>query len=192
MTINANSQQGKQQHYYLNNQVQLKVAILSDTHGYLDAGIINHIKGSDLVVHAGDICDARILTDLAGICGQVIAVAGNNDLPIVWPLEQHAMVTALPDTATVDIPGGRLVIEHGHRLGMYPDHGELRKAHPEARMIVYGHTHRILCDQEESPWVVNPGAAGATRIYDGASCIILEASDHEWKLNMKQCHRNVS
>jgi len=48
---------------------------------------------------------------------------------------------------------------------------------------VYGHTHRKVIDDFRRPWVVNPGAAGATRTRGGASCLVLTASEALWKLD---------
>ena len=50
-----------------------------------------------------------------------------------------------------------------------PDLQALRAAHPQARGIVYGHTHRLLIDRSEEPWVLNPGAAG--RIRNGSGLV---------------------
>ncbi len=184
MKINSNSHQGKHQHYSLDDQASVRVAILSDTHAHLDSCIIEHIRGCDLAIHAGDIGDAVILDEMAEQSGQVIAVAGNNDLAVAWPHSQHEVVNALPEIARVDLPGGRIVIEHGHRFGGNPNHEALRKAHNSARLIIYGHTHKMVCDQDESPWVANPGAAGATRNHGGPSCIILKASEDRWELTL--------
>ena len=49
-----------------------------------------------------------------------------------------------------------------------------------ARAVVYGHTHRLLCDQLEEPWVLNPGAAGQVRTFGGPSCLVLHAEPLAW------------
>jgi uncharacterized protein len=115
--------------------------------------------------------------------GQVIAVAGNNDYEAAWPSQQSARVKSLPQIASLKLPGGLIKIEHGHIHDMSsPDHEDLRQAHPDARMVVYGHTHRKVIDDFKLPWVVNPGAAGATRTRGGASCLVLIASESQWKI----------
>ena len=66
-----------------------------------------------------------------------------------------------------------------------PDHESLRAAHPDAKVIVYGHTHIMTIDDAKSPWVVNPGAAGATRTNGGPSCLILTAVESgDWDVEM--------
>ncbi len=165
---------------------QQRVAIISDTHGVIDTNIINIIKGCDSVIHAGDICGAHVLEQLNAICDDVTAVTGNNDAPGLWPEAETEVVSQLPRTARVELPGGTLAVEHGHIHGMHqPEHESLRNAHPDARLIIYGHTHAMLVDDNSRPWIANPGAAGATRTRGGPSCLILTAVDEgEWDIEM--------
>ncbi len=163
-----------------------KVAIVSDTHSVISPDILNAIKSCDEIIHAGDICGAHILEQLKKICPKVTAVLGNNDAPCLWDKSEEHIVSALPAIAELDLPGGKIVIEHGHKHGMHqPDHTSLRAAHSQARVIVYGHTHTMVVDDNFMPWVINPGAAGATRTNGGPSCLILTASeDKEWHIEM--------
>ncbi len=163
-----------------------KVAIISDTHGHIDAGIIEIIKKCDSVIHAGDICGAHVLSQLSEICDDVTAVTGNNDAPGLWHESETEIVSQIPRTATIALPGGTICVEHGHIHGMHqPEHESLRLAHPEARVIIYGHTHTMLIDDEHKPWVVNPGAAGSTRTRGGPSCLVLTAVEKgEWDIEM--------
>lgn len=159
------------------------VAIVSDTHAWLDPRIAEVVKNADIVVHAGDVCDAAVLDELNALGCRVIAVAGNNDHGLVWNDGEAEVATRLPAEARLDLPGGYVMIEHGHLHGMQmPSHDSLRNAHPQARMIVYGHSHLLVCDRDKDPWVVNPGAAGRTRTNGGPSCLILHSSDLEWTL----------
>lgn len=167
------------------NSSAYRVAIISDTHGSINSQVLHAINGCQQIVHAGDICGAHVLSQLNEICSQVTAVAGNNDAPGLWAEIETQIVAALPAVIQIELPAGILAIEHGHQHGMHkPDHASLRAAHPEARAIVYGHTHKMLVDDEQSPWVVNPGAAGATRTNGGPSCLILSIEDDEWNFEM--------
>jgi hypothetical protein len=159
----------------------LTIGILSDTHGTIDARILDAVNGCDYIIHAGDICGASVLQQLRpGI--SLHAVAGNNDHPAAWHADDHHVVKALPKQISLDLPGGRVIIEHGDRLGNSPDHDQFRWDHAEARMIVYGHTHKRVIDQSAEPWVINPGAAGNVRTRGGPSCLILQVSEFEWKI----------
>ena len=157
------------------------VGILSDSHGYLTPGIRDAVNGCDYIVHAGDIFNAAILEQLKPK-KELVAVAGNNDLPALWAEEEKEVVAALPKTATLELPGGLLVVEHGHRLGNHPEHAQLRTDHKEARLVVYGHTHHRVIDQNAEPWIINPGASGKVRTHGGPSCFLLNATEKQWTL----------
>ncbi len=162
----------------------VRVAILSDTHGVLHPQIEALVRDCDLAIHAGDIFDGRILDRLQPKTGRVVAVAGNNDHEGVWPEDQHDRVRALPEIAELELPGGIIRVEHGHRHSWKsPSHDDLRAAHPDARVIVYGHTHKKVIDDYRQPWVINPGAAGATRTRGGPSCMILHAAADLWRID---------
>lgn len=160
---------------------QISVGILSDTHGYLDNRIAEVIRDCDYAIHAGDIMGAHILNELQPR-KSVIAVAGNNDLPATWNKDEVTILSALPESAQLELPGGLIIIEHGHRLGGCPDHDQFRWDHAEARLVIYGHTHKRVIDKTAEPWVVNPGAAGSERTKGGPSCLILYASKSEWTI----------
>ncbi|MCK4707995.1 MAG: metallophosphoesterase family protein [Gammaproteobacteria bacterium] len=160
------------------------VAIISDTHAYLHPEIDQLIRQCDIAIHAGDICNGNILQAVQPKSGRVIAVTGNNDHTRGWPEDQADIVNNIPRVASLELPGGLIKIEHGHVHDMSsPDHEDLRNAHPEARLVVYGHTHRKVIDDFKSPWVVNPGAAGDTRTRGGASCLVLTATESLWKID---------
>jgi len=164
------------------NNNSVTVGILSDSHGYLDPRIANIVNQCDYIIHAGDIFNADVLTQLKPK-KELLAVAGNNDFPAFWDEAEADVVKALPKNNQLSLPGGLLVVEHGHRLGNNPDHDDFRLDHADARLIVYGHTHRRVIDQDEKPWVVNPGASGKVRTHGGPSCLVLHASEDEWTID---------
>jgi len=184
MNSSSNRRSMRQQNHVFTEEAALTVAILSDTHAHLDRSVIERIKGADIAIHAGDVSDACVLDELSLHVKHVFAVAGNNDAPDLWPLDQQEIVNALPEMIDLDLPGGRIAIEHGHRFGGKPPHEALRAAHPEARIVVYGHTHKITCDQDGLPWVVNPGAAGLVRNHGGPTCLMLEVNNIAWSLTV--------
>lgn len=164
----------------------MSVAIVSDTHGYLDERIEALIRDCDYAIHAGDIGNASVLEVLRPRLG-AICVAGNNDSEQKWHPDQHHIVRELPRIADLQLPGGRLVVEHGDRFERRKCYHEaLREAHPDARVIVYGHTHLLTCDTGQHPWVINPGAAGRVRTHGGASCLLLTASDSGWSVEHRR------
>jgi predicted phosphodiesterase len=73
----------------------IRVAILADSHGHLDARAEALVADCDLAVHGGDIGNARVLGRLRPRQGRVIAVTGNNDSPRKWPPEQQHVLDML-------------------------------------------------------------------------------------------------
>jgi len=160
----------------------IKVGVVSDTHSYLDPRIETIVAECDYAVHAGDVCGVNVLQALRPKLGQVLAVAGNND-PYC-----HFSDNELPESIRVEIAGSIIAVEHGHKHGAsQPSHESMRKAHPQAKIVVYGHTHKQVIDKDALPWVINPGAAGKTRTHGGPSCLVIECSaTKEWNI---QVHR---
>jgi uncharacterized protein len=161
------------------------VGILSDTHGFLDPRIVDIVHDCDLAIHAGDIGNANVLQVLQLRGKRVIAVRGNNDTKRKWPREDRSTLDTLPDQLSVDLPGGCLVAVHGHNAGRpVCRHRTLRNLYPDARAIVYGHSHRLVCDKTNWPWVLNPGAAGKNRTFGGPSCLVLRALNSDWQIEV--------
>ena len=142
---------------------RFRVAIVSDTHGHLDPRIAKVVERCRIAVHAGDIGSGAVLDALARPDRQVAAVRGNNDIASKWDQGEYRRLEQLPWEAELSLPGGPARGEStGTRSrGCERRHGWLRERYPDARVVVYGHTHRRCIDRGARPWIVNPGAAGA-------------------------------
>ncbi len=163
-----------------------RVALLSDTHGHLDARIEALARGCDFIVHAGDVGNAAVLQALQPL-RRMIAVRGNNDIPAKWPAQDLKFLEQLGEEECLELPGGSLVVVHGDRAGSgAARHARLRRSYPAARAVVYGHSHQLVCDRTALPWVLNPGAAGRARTYGGPSCILLKALDLHWSVTVRR------
>jgi putative phosphoesterase len=151
-----------------------RIGILSDTHGFIHADIIKLINQCDIAIHAGDIIDEQTLQALKPK-QKLIAIQGNND----------AHITHLNLVEKLSFPSGEIIIEHGHKHGhQQPSHDSLRATYPNAKIIIYGHTHKQVIDKEKTPWVINPGAAGQVRNHGGAKCFVLEIGhSQKWKIS---------
>lgn len=148
----------------------MRIMLLADTHGVLDPRVADLARGADVLVHAGDV-GAGIADELAGLCDDVLIVTGNND-PDDAPW---------PESARRALPGGELVVIHGHQWPARSRHDRLRRAFPEARAIVCGHSHRRVLDTDTAPWILNPGAAGRSRAYGGPGGIELFVDGDDWQ-----------
>lgn len=165
----------------------MRVAILSDTHGAVDDRVAEEALRCDFILHAGDVGTREVLDALDPGEGRLIAVRGNNDVREKWCESDWALLESLPWEARLPLPGGEVVVVHGHRYG-YPGraHDRMRSDYPEARLVVYGHSHLKCSDESSTPWILNPGAAGRTRTFGGPTICLLEASDSEWRLETRQ------
>ena len=124
----------------------MRVVLLSDTHGFVEPFVQALARSADCVVHAGDIGGLEVIEAVTPDRGKLVAVRGNNDWPESWPGAAKAGVLDLGEAAEVDLPGGLLAVEHGHRIwDTRHYHKRLRAKYPKARAIVYGHTHIPLC-----------------------------------------------
>jgi putative phosphoesterase len=167
----------------MERKAPIDIGIVSDTHGYLDARVLQAVAHCQVVIHAGDIGNAEVLQQLQGPTRTVIAIRGNNDEPRKWPPQDRKILHDLLLEQTLSLPGGNLVVVHGHKqISAARRHQQLRRLYPQARAIVYGHSHRMVLDQEHMPWVINPGAAGKARTYGGPSCLLLHADHTGWRI----------
>ena len=143
----------------------MRLGVISDTHGLLRPEVFDAFEGVDHILHAGDVGNPGILSDLKALA-PVTAVYGNTD-----GVELRRM---LPQVATLDLDGFDIVVTHGDQLGS-PTPEALQSAFPDAQIIVYGHTHRpLLTLVDVVVTVMNPGGAGARRFKLPPSVGILE------------------
>ena len=168
----------------------MRVLLLADTHGQIDARIAALARDGDVIVHAGDVGNATVLDTLRAGGAKVIAIRGNNDIASKWPRGERLELDALEDEARVELPGGTLIAVHGDRYAPATRHARLRAAYPDARAIVYGHSHRLVVDDGAKPWVLNPGAAGRARTFGGPSCLVLAARVKDWRVETRRFERS--
>ena len=126
----------------------LRVGLISDTHGLLRPGALDALRGSDYIVHAGDIGTADILSRLEAIA-PVTAVRGNND--------HGRWAEQLPELAVLDVGDVRIGVIHDVKL-LTTD--PVRSGY---HAIVSGHSHHPRVSERDQVLYVNPGSAGPRR-----------------------------
>jgi putative phosphoesterase len=125
-----------------------RVGLISDTHGLLRPQVLEFLRGSDRILHAGDICDGAVLQQLAQFA-PVTAVRGNND----W----GPWADRIEEAELVSIEGVSIFVVHD--LADLPRFAQARAA----RVVVSGHSHRPVVQEREGVLFVNPGSAGPRR-----------------------------
>ena len=124
------------------------IGLISDTHGLLREEALRALRGSELIVHAGDVGRPEILEALRAIA-PVIAVRGNVDAEL-W-------CEALPLSELVEANGVKLYVLHNlNDLDLNP-----RMAGFD--IVISGHTHRPVEFEKDGVLYINPGSAGPRR-----------------------------
>jgi uncharacterized protein len=125
-----------------------RIGLISDTHGLLRRQAVEALRGSELIIHAGDVGDPGILKELERLA-PVVAVRGNVDT------EEWA--EALPLTAVAE--AGSVLIYVLHDVNAL----DLNPAAAGFRVVVSGHSHKPGKIERDGVLYVNPGSAGPRR-----------------------------
>jgi len=126
----------------------MKLGVISDTHGLLRPEALHELRGSDHIIHAGDIGAQGILDSLLRIA-PVTAVRGNNDT--------GAWASVLPNISTIELDGVRVHVLH--------DLAQLRCNFGQGAIgvVIAGHSHQPKSEHREGVLYLNPGSAGPRR-----------------------------
>jgi putative phosphoesterase len=131
-----------------------KILLLSDTHGYLDDAIIEHVNAADEVWHAGDIGSVNVCDKISKL-KPLKGVFGN--------IDDHVIRKIFPLTNVFDCEGLRVSMIH---IGGYPGRYAtsvkdfIKQTNPQ--LFICGHSHilRVMRDPQLNLIHMNPGAAG--------------------------------
>ena len=126
----------------------LLVGVISDTHGLLRPQALDALRGSDLIIHAGDVGQPDVLAPLRALA-PLHVVRGNVD--------HGAWAAQLPPTAHVDAGGALFHVLHNIAdLDFDPALAGLAA-------VVYGHSHQPSIETRNGVLFLNPGSAGPRR-----------------------------
>ena len=130
------------------NQPVTLIGLISDTHGLLRSAAIDALRGSELIIHAGDVGKPEILVELRHLA-PVIAVKGN--------IDTGAWASELPETAMVEAGPATIYVLHDvHALDLDP-------AAAGIEIVVSGHSHQPGSTERSGVLYINPGSAGPRR-----------------------------
>jgi putative phosphoesterase len=126
----------------------MNVGVISDTHGLLRPEAVAALRGSHLIVHAGDVGRPEVLDHLREIA-PTYAVRGN--------IDTQAWARKLPATEAVAV--GSLV------LWVLHDRSELDLDPVAAQFaaVIFGHSHKPSIETQDRVLYLNPGSAGPRR-----------------------------
>jgi len=124
------------------------IGLISDTHGLIRPEALAALKGSDLIIHAGDVGNSGIIERLR-VVAPVVAVRGNVD--------KGDWASRFPMTATVQAHSALIYVLHDiQQLDIDP-------AAAGINIIVSGHSHKPGRTERSGVLYLNPGSAGPRR-----------------------------
>lgn len=152
----------------------MKVLVFSDSHGkleYMHRAIMS--EKPDHILHLGDY--VRDFQHIKEKFPQIpmTNVPGNCDYG-----------DPAPESQTIVLDGVRIYMTHGHvyqvkNMYLRAIYAALEQ---DARILLFGHTHRAECFEEKGLWALNPGAAGQ------GSYGILELHEGTFELSLRKQH----
>lgn len=154
-------------------KLQHRIGVISDTHiphfKHLPQAIWEHFAGVELILHAGDLSVLSVLNELETIA-PVIAVQGN--------VEYEEVMLKLPIRREIVVGGCRIGIVH--ILGdSHNREREARQEFPNARVVVFGHSHIPWNEDHDGQLLFNPGSATDRRRQPRCSIGMLYIDDEE-------------
>jgi putative phosphoesterase len=124
------------------------IGVISDTHGLLRPEAIEALRGSEHIIHAGDVGSPEILEKLSRIA-PVIAVRGN--------IDKAAWSRRLPETQVLELGGVSIYVLHDlAQLDLKPKAAGFS-------VVVSGHSHVPKQETRDGVLYFNPGSAGPRR-----------------------------
>jgi hypothetical protein len=138
------------------------IGVISDTHGLLRPEAVELLRGSEHIIHAGDIGAPEIIPELERIA-PVTAIRGNVDT--------QAWARKFPETEVVELDGLHIYVIHdANAIDLNP-----RAAGFAA--VISGHSHQPKQEIRDGVLYFNPGSAGPRRFKLPISVGRLEIAD---------------
>lgn len=158
------------------NQNPKTIGVISDTHGLLRPEAMGALEGSDLIIHAGDVGDPKILDALKTLA-PVFAVRGNVDT--------ENWAEGLPETEVIEVDHETIYVLHDvHALDLNP-------AAAGFHMVVSGHSHKPGQTERDGVLFLNPGSAGPRRFDLPVTVARIDLSQKQWNvtfINLLKSH----
>ena len=137
----------------------MKLAILSDTHGLLRPEVLEHLSTADAILHGGDINKQSIVDQLSQYA-PLYVVRGNNDKE--W-------AEAIPHDLTVTLEGVTFYLVHNRK--------EVSKDLSGVDVVVFGHSHKYLQEENNGVLWLNPGSCGPRRFHQEITMMMAELTE---------------
>ena len=124
-----------------------RIGLISDTHGLMRPEALAALKGSELIIHAGDIGKPEVLEALKNIA-PIVAIRGNND--------RESWAKKIPDLLELKIGEIKIYVIHNVNE-LEPDSVN------DFQAVISGHSHSPSVISKNGVLFINPGSAGPRR-----------------------------
>jgi len=145
----------------------MRIGVISDTHNFLDPKIPELFAGVSHMLHAGDIGNATIISELE-LIAPVTAVYGNTDMGLPFK-----------ETEIIELGTRKFLIHHIVNPFALDDRLKERIARAQPQVVVFGHTHRTFCENIGGVLYFNPGSAGKPKFGLGRTVAILHCDERK-------------
>ena len=132
----------------MNANNELRVGVISDTHGLFRPEARAFLVDCDYIIHGGDVGRAQILEELA-LMAPLISVKGNNDT--------ERWAARLRETELIRV--GNIFVYVIHNLAEL----DIDPAAAGAGVVISGHSHKPKIEERDGILYVNPGSCGPRR-----------------------------
>jgi putative phosphoesterase len=153
----------------------MKIALISDSHGYLDSAVLTHLREVDEIWHAGDIGEIEILDRLP---------SGKNLRVITGNIDDHKARLIYPEERVFDIEGVKVLMLHiGGKPPGYAKGVKDRIRTISPHLFVCGHSHicKVEFDKNLNCLYMNPGAVGQQGFHVMRTMLLFELEDGKIK-----------
>ncbi len=154
--------------------VVTRIGVVSDTHiptraRFLPRKLFTLLRDTHLILHAGDLVEERVLEYLRDLA-PVEAVAGNMDPPALRRKLGRLKIIRAGALAIGLVHGdGDRLTARQRALAVFSTLGP--------KVIVFGHSHQPLCEDDAGILLFNPGSAVDPRRRPRPSCGLLIVSE---------------
>lgn len=145
-----------------------KIALISDSHSYIDHKMLNYLQDVDEIWHAGDIGKLEVMNSLPQE-KKVRAVFGN--------IDDLEIQSKYPEWVSWELEGVKVLMTHiGGKPPRYAKGVKTRIKESKPQLFVCGHSHicKVEFDKALNCLYMNPGAIGQQGFHQMRTMLLFE------------------
>ncbi|MBU1084008.1 MAG: metallophosphoesterase family protein [Candidatus Omnitrophota bacterium] len=161
----------------------MKIGVISDTHIPVNASklpkkVYDHFRQCDLIVHAGDVVEESLITELETLA-ETKAVQGNMD--------SLGIKKRFPKKILFKAGGKSIGVIHGSGHPLKVMDVVAAEFSPKPDIIIFGHSHLPVNEMRKGVLFFNPGSATDGSCSKGCSFGTIEIDGDDMKAEIIGC-----